>query len=200
MIQEKRNRPAHEIVLPQARTKLPRMGNAHEQLQLADGSKVIVRAICSEDGPMLQAFIRRLSARSRHLRFFSALVELSAAQLDRFLRLDPDRGVALVALCSQEPAAIVAEARCVLDREGRNAEFAIAVADEFQRRSLGTQLLNRLVAYASGKGAHRLFGEILAENHGMLALMRRLGFRLRSYPSDATAMIAQRAPICPVGE
>ena len=184
--------------LPQARPRLPRMGNSHEQLQLADGSKVVVRAIRPEDGPMLQAFVRRLSSRSRRLRFFSALIELSAAQLDRFLRLDAGRGLALVALSNHEPEAIVAEARCVLDRDGRNAEFAIAVADEFQRRSLGTQLLNRLVAYASAKGVRRLFGEILAENYGMLALMRRLGFQLRSNPSDATTLIAQRAAINPL--
>jgi acetyltransferase len=107
--------------------------------------------------------------------------------------------LAVVAISSQEPAAIVAEARCVLDREGRNAEFAIAVADEFQRRRLGTQLLRKLLAYASGKGVRRLFGEVLAENHGMQALARRLGFQLRSNPDDATTLIAQRVPIAPPG-
>src|SRR5215831_12315633 len=175
------------------------MGNAHEQLHLADGSKVIVRAVRSEDGPMLQAFVRRLSARSRYLRFFAGVAELSAAQVDRFLRLDPNRGLAVVAISSQEPEAIVAEARCVLDRDGRSAEFAIAVADEFQRRRLGTQLLRKLLAYASAKGVRRFFGEILAENHGMQALVRRLGFQLRSNPADATTLIAQRVPIAPPG-
>ena len=38
---------------------------------------------------MLQAFIRRLSARSRYLRFFAAVAELSAAQLKRFVTVDP---------------------------------------------------------------------------------------------------------------
>jgi len=163
-------------------------------LHLADGSKVVVRAIRFEDGPRLQTFVRRLSSRSRRLRFFSALVELSAAQLERFLRLYPSRGLALVALSNHEPEVIVAEARCVLDRDGDSAEFAIAVADEFQRRRLGTQLLNKLVAYASAKGVRRLFGEILADNHGMLAFVRRLGFQLRSNPADATTLIAQYAP------
>src|SRR5215813_7756431 len=107
-------------------------------LHLADGSEVVVRAIRFDDGPRFQAFVRRLSARSRRLRFFSALIELSAAQLDRLLRLDRRRGLALVALSNREPETIVAEARCVLDREGDSAEFAIAVADEFQRRRLGT--------------------------------------------------------------
>jgi acetyltransferase len=176
------------------------MGNSHEQLQLADGSKVIVRAIRSEDGPMLQAFVRRLSARSRYLRFFSGLAELSPAQLDQVLRLDSAKGLALVGFNDQEPAAIVAEARYVLDKEASSGEFAIAVADEFQRRRLGTQLLNRLFAYASAKGVRRLFGEILVDNHGMLAFLRRFGFQLRSNPRDATTLIAQRVPINPLAQ
>jgi acetyltransferase len=196
--QEKQNGPPHEIHLPQALARLRRMENAHEQLHLADGSKVIVRVIRPEDGPMLQAFVRRLSARSRYFRFFAGVVELSAGQVDRFLRLDPDRGLAVIAISSKEPAAIVAEARCVLDRGGRSAEFAIAVADEFQRRRLGTQLLNKLLAYASAKGVRRLFGEILADNHGMQAFARGLGFQLRSNPADATTLIAQRVPIGPL--
>jgi acetyltransferase len=188
------------MLLPQVRTRMRRMGHSHEKLHLADGSKVIVRAIRLEDGPKLQAFVRKLSARSRYFRFFAGVVELSAAQTDRLLRLDPDRGLALVALNDQEPESIVAEARCVLDREGGSAEFAIAVADEFQRRRLGTRLVKRLLAYALAKGVRRLFGEIIAENHGMLAFVRRLGFRLRSNPSDATTLIAQRVAIDPLAE
>ena len=107
-------------------------------MQLANGSEVVVRPIGPDDAPLLQAFVRRLSARSRRFRFFVALAELSAAQLDRFVNVDPDRGLALVALSGrQEGTAIVAEARYALAQEDDNAEFAIAVADDFQRRGLG---------------------------------------------------------------
>jgi acetyltransferase len=170
------------------------METARDQLlRLADGSKVVVRAIRFEDGPKFQAFVRRLSARSRYLRFFAGLIELSAMQLERLLRVDSRRGLALVALSDQEPEIIVAEARCVLDRDG-SAEFAVAVADEFQRKRLGTQLVNKLLAYASAKGVRRLFGEIMAENHGMLEFARRHGFQIRSNPADAKTLIAQRVP------
>ena len=58
-------------------------------LQLADGCKVVVRPTGPDDASMLQGFVRRLSARSRRLRFFGALAELSVAQLDRFVNVDP---------------------------------------------------------------------------------------------------------------
>ena len=99
----------------------------------------MIRTVRTDDAPGLQAFVRGLSPRSRRFRFFSALIELSAAQLQRLIK--PDRaGLALVAL--KEPpqdGAIVAEARYVIDPLAcSDAEFAIAVADDFQRQGLGT--------------------------------------------------------------
>jgi len=164
---------------------------AIEGLRLEDGAEVVIRAVNADDAPMLQAFVRGLSVRSRRFRFFSALVELSAAQLDRLVR--PDRfGLALVALSGRsEDAAIVGEARYVVDPAAvRDAEFAIAIADEFQRKGLGTRLMKLIVAHASRTGVRRLFGEILAENKTMLEFARRLGFGVRANAADHRTMIA----------
>jgi len=166
-----------------------------QALRLTDGSEVVVRSIKPDDAPLLQAFVRRLSARSRHFRFFVALAELSAAQLERFVNVDPARGLALIALSRrQEHSAIVAEARYALEQESCNAEFAIAVADEFQRRGLGTHLVKRLLATAVRRGVRRLFGEIKSDNRPMLALAARLGFRLRGSLEDESVVIASMLP------
>jgi hypothetical protein len=66
-------------------------------LQLTAGPEVVVRPIAPDDASLLQAFVRRLSTRSRRFRFFVALAEWSAAELDRFVNVDPARGLALVA-------------------------------------------------------------------------------------------------------
>jgi acetyltransferase len=166
-----------------------------QTLRLAGGANVIVRAICPDDGPLLQAFVQRLSARSRYLRFFSAISGLSPTQLDRFLKLDPARGMALVALSERrEGAVIVAEARCVLETGTGSAEFAIVVADEFHRQGLGMQLVRKLLAYAARAGVRRVFGEIMADNHRMLGFVRRLGFQLRTKLSDGSVLIASIVP------
>ncbi|HEY1438891.1 MAG TPA: GNAT family N-acetyltransferase [Casimicrobiaceae bacterium] len=163
-------------------------------LQLSDGSEVVVRPIGPDDASLLQAFVRRLSARSRRFRFFVALAELSAAQLDRFVNVDSARGLALVALSGrQEGTAIVAEARYALAQDGGNAEFAIAVADDFQRRGLGRQLVKRLLTTAWRRGVPRLFGEIKSDNRAMLAFAMQLGFRLRSNLEDQSVVIASMA-------
>jgi acetyltransferase len=167
-----------------------------QRVVMRDGTEVAIRSIRAEDAAMLQAFFRRLSARSRRFRFFSATVDVSPQDLNRLVRVDPCRGVALVALAprSAQPT-IIAEARCVVDRES-SAEFAIAVADEFQRKGLGTMLLETLLARAARTGIRRLVGEILAENYPMLNFVRRLGFRIRTNALDATTLIAS-TPMAP---
>ena len=164
-------------------------------LRLTDGSEVVVRPISPDDGTLLQDFVRGLSARSRRFRFFVALAELSAAQLQRFVNVDRACGLALVALTRQrERTVIVAEARYALEQGAENAEFAIAVADEFQRRGLGTLLVRRLVATAWHRGVRRLFGEIKSDNRAMLGLAMRLGFRLRDSIEDGSVVIASMLP------
>jgi acetyltransferase len=159
--------------------------------RLEDRAEVVIRAVNADDAPRLQAFVRGLSVRSRRYRFFSALVELSASQLDRLVR--PDRiGLALVALSARsKDAAVVGEARYVVDPAADcEAEFAIAIADGFQRKGLGTRLMKMIVAHASKTGVRRLFGEILAENRAMLAFMRQLGFGVRANVADHRTMVA----------
>jgi acetyltransferase len=169
-------------------------------LQLTDGSQVVVRPIGPDDASLLQAFVRRLSARSRRFRFFVALTELSVAQLDRFVNVDPSRGLALVALSGrQEGTTIVAEARYALAQEDDNAEFAIAVADDFQRRGLGKRLVKRLLATAWRRGVRRLFGEIKSDNRAMLAFAMQLGFRLRGSLEDQSVVIASSVAPIPRG-
>lgn len=163
-------------------------------VQLLDGSEVVVRPIVPEDASLLQAFVRRLSPRSRRLRFFAAIAELSPAQVDRFVNVDPAQGLALVAtLPRQGGVTIVAEARYALAQDERNAEFAVAVADDFQERGLGRHLVQRLLATAWRRGVQRLFGEIRSDNRAMLALARRLGFRLRGSVDDEGIVIASMA-------
>ena len=160
-------------------------------MRLTDGSDVVVRPIGPDDASLLQAFVRRLSARSRRFRFFFGLAELSAAQLDRFVNVHPARGLALVAVSGRsEDTAIVAEARYALAQEDDNAEFAIAIADDFQGRGLGRQLVKRLLATAWRRGVRRLFGEIKSDNRAMLAFATQLGFRLRGSFEDESVVIA----------
>jgi acetyltransferase len=62
--------------------------------------------------------------------------------LDRFNRVDHVTQVALAAMADLDGTpSMVAEARYAVAADGRSAEFALAVADQWQRRGLATQLM-----------------------------------------------------------
>lgn len=97
--------------------------------------------------------------------------------LARFTQIDYDREMALVALLEQDGREVqVGAARYVTNPDGESCEFAIAVADEWQRHGLGRRLLDVLSEVARARGISAMVGYVLASNTSMLSLCERLGF------------------------
>jgi acetyltransferase len=145
-------------------------------LTLPGGSRVNARPIGPQDKPALLAFFGRLSDESRRRRFLGPKPKLSSRDLVFLTEVDQQRHVALVAL---DPAgAIVAVARyAAWPGAAARADLAVAVADEWHRRGLGSALAGRLVAHARAAGLEALTASTLNENGPSRALLKRLGFR-----------------------
>jgi acetyltransferase len=145
-------------------------------VRLRDGRAVVVRSAQRADGEAVQRFVRELSPLARRRRFFGALSELSPAQLDRLTGARSPRDLSLVALSAHaDDPRIVAMAQYATDDPGA-AEFAVVVADAWQRQGLGARLLELLLGRAAEAGVQVMNGYALAENAPMLALAARLGF------------------------
>jgi acetyltransferase len=78
--------------------------------------------------------------------------------------------------------------RDVCDPDNRQAEFAIQVAGPWQRRGLGRALMDKLLRYLRERGTGEVVGQCLAENAGMAALARKLGFRVTPQADGVMAM------------
>jgi len=154
-----------------------------EEAELRDGSRVTLRPIRPEDAELEREFVEALSPQARYFRFFYQLNELSPTMLARFTQVDYDREMALVAVADvghpHGHPSFVAVARYIADPDGHGAEFAIVVADGWQKRGLGHLLMTRLIASARRRGFARMSGVVLRENVGMLALARAEGFEAR---------------------
>jgi len=139
-----------------------------------------VRPIRPEDTALEQRFFDRLSERSRFQRFMQHLPELPPQMLERFTHLDYEKELALVALDpSGEFIAVARYApRPEVRTAGKTAEFALTVADEWQRKGLGRALLERLCELARDAGYEALYGYVFVDNHEMLELAEQLGFRI----------------------
>jgi acetyl coenzyme A synthetase (ADP forming)-like protein len=145
---------------------------------LRDGETLRLRPPTRDDVDEMLEFFRALSRRSLYLRFhgFPTLGPELVEQL-----VDPDwfeRGALLGTFVDGGRERVVAIASYVRLRDPALAEAAFAVADEYQRRGIGTRLVEQLAERAGGHGIERIVAEVLAENRGMLGVFEALGFEI----------------------
>ena len=86
----------------------------------------------------------------------------------------------------------MAVARYVTNADGNSCEFALTVADEWQAKGAGGQLMELLIQLAHERGLQTMMGEVLAQNAKMLRLCKRLGFRSMRSPEDPEVVIVTR--------
>lgn len=147
------------------------------EIVLRGGTRLPVRPIRPDDAPLLIRFFEGLSQRSRYQRFMQHLQELPPDLLERFTNVDYPRALGLVALDPQRRE-FVAVGRYAPTDDPANAEFALTVADAWQAKGIGRELLARLCDLARRAGYQALFGRVLDGNKEMLDLAARLGFTL----------------------
>jgi acetyltransferase len=144
---------------------------------LRDGATVTLRPIRPEDAAIEADFVRNLSDESRYYRFMDHLRELPPKMLSHFTEVDYLDHMALIATADDHGTEKqIGVARYILIPGTLQCEFALVVADEWQRHGVGTLLLQQLIAAARVRGLTLMFGEVLPANNKMLALTRRLGF------------------------
>lgn len=169
------------------------------EVELSDGSRVEIRAMTPADKAGLAAGFERLSSLSRYRRFLSPTPQLTAAQLAYLTEVDHRDHEALVAV---EPRSRdgLGVARYVRDEDDRAAaEFAVAVADDWQNRGLGTALLRRLAARALEEEITRFTALVLAENPPVRHMLDTLGLAEEHHLDDGTIEVSLPIPEDPLG-
>lgn len=162
-----------------------------------DGALVQIRAIAGTDAQCLKAFFDRLTPVARYMRFQRAIREISLAECERMSMADAFVEVGLIA-CVLELGGprVIADARFVVVPGTREAEFAIVIADDWQRRGLGERLLAQLSCRAWNDGIERLFGEALSDNMSVRKLAQRQVDRLHMTRWGTTRIEIQTGGAC----
>lgn len=164
-----------------------------EEQRLADRFELRVRPISPEDRRRHWRFLCSLSLQTRYQRLMSAR-GLLPGELQRLVEIDYVREMALVAVADfdgeERELGVARYVRGDVDdpeeRLSDSAEFAIVVADAWQRRGIGALLLHRLKQVATEAGVRQLAGLTLATNTGMIRLARRMGFDVSRERDDWT--------------
>ena len=144
----------------------------------------IIRPIKPEDEPLMVKFHETLSEESVYNRYFAALKLSQRVAHERMTRIcfnDYDREIALVAelkVPKGEEKKILGVGRLSKQHATNEAEFAILVSDEWHAQGLGTELLRRLIEIGRAEKLTRISGQVLAENHAMHHICRKVGFNV----------------------
>jgi len=173
---------------------LPYPARYEQVLPLHGGGEYTLRPIHPDDAAMLQQMMNALSPESRYFRFVSSIVELPPSMLARFTLIDYDREMALVAVAKERSASaneeiveterIVGVSRYITNPDRSSCEFSLVVADDFSGKGLGSRLMESIMDVARDKGLAEIEGLVLANNTGMLKLMRSLGFVVKPFADD----------------
>ncbi|MBU0973516.1 MAG: bifunctional acetate--CoA ligase family protein/GNAT family N-acetyltransferase [Proteobacteria bacterium] len=151
-----------------------------------DGHDFFIRPIRPSDADLLIDHFGSLSHRSIYMRFFSPLKQLSRDMVIRLTQIDYDREIALVALMGNDrDKKIAGVSRIITYSDGIQAEFALAISDEWQGKGIGAALLTACLKAARQKGIKRVMGLVLAENTQMLKLGKKLGFKITRSPESS---------------
>ncbi len=151
-----------------------------ERLKLRDGRTVDVRPLEWCDRQLLAAAIRRLSDRSRYLRFASAKRRMTERELDRLVDVDHRDREALLAIDPLTGRGVAVARYIQVPGEPGVVELAVTVADDWQGIGLGSALLAGVMHRASDEGHTAVRASVLASNSRSIAMLRRAGFKGRS--------------------
>lgn len=149
------------------------------ELELRDGTPVIVRPLLPADRPLVAEAYRRLSPESRYQRFWSNTGEmLGDTMLDRMIDQDASRHVTWVLLDpAREFPGVGGASWWRGSPEATEAEISAMVLDGDQRRGIGTLLLAVMWLTAVRAGLTSLVGYALSDNRRAADWMRDCGGR-----------------------
>lgn len=162
------------------------VGQPAISVPLGLGHSITVRPISPDDIDLETEFDQNLSQQSRYNRFLGGGIKPTPEWLEKLVRVDFSRDMALIATVTIEDRETqIGVARYFRLKDGISCEFAVAVADTWQGCGVGRQLLQKLIECARASGIERIEGDVLSTNRAMLGLASRLGFRILAHPDGA---------------
>ncbi|MER8008098.1 GNAT family N-acetyltransferase [Streptomyces sp. NPDC094149] len=163
----------------------PRVPRGRDVLTLPEGNEITVRRAGPGDLEAAREMHERCSSRTLSMRYHGPV-----GDADRYLNhlLSPSFGRTLAVQTAS--GRVVGLGHLLWD--GDETEVALLVEDKWQRRGIGAELLERLVALAAEAGCESVYAVTQASNTGMVAAMRGLGLPLDYQIEEGTLVITAR--------
>ncbi len=166
----------------------------HQEIELRDGRKVILRPIRPSDRTALLSFHSRLSEDTRYLRYQYFKNELTETDLKNFCDTDCDNTLALVAEEWRESGygSIIGLGQYFRLSTKQTAEVAFVVQDNEQKKGIGTQMLKYLAGLALQHDILYFTAEVMLSNYKMLSIFRKADPEMATIRGGSTCTVVFR--------
>lgn len=183
-------------------TAIPARSTGRDPTRARRRAVVSIRRIEASDADELAAFYAGLSDESRRTRFFCSSRGITAGQARLFASVDhrsADGFVAVLRAAGPDDGRIVGHL-CLEPNGDGTDEVAVAVADAFQGRRVGTRLMRAAIASAVDRGVAGLTASLLCGNAAMRRLLTSAGLPLvaRGYDGAVASFVLPIATTPPI--
>lgn len=141
------------------------------------GRNLLLRPLIPSDKGMMKSYYKKLSEKTKYLRFFAIRNSLSEYQLNYFTNVDGISHFAWGILDEtdgiNEPVGVGRIIR--LKGQSHKAEVAITVTDSYQKKGMGRILFALINLIASEAGITVLRHQVLPDNVFVLGFLKRFG-------------------------
>ena len=153
-----------------------------KKIKLKDGTSALLRPIKPEDENMWQEMFDTFSDDAVRFRFFRRIKNTPHEMRTRYCNIDYDREIGIVAEINDKGKRRILGVSRIIMTPGQNeeAEYALIVSDEWQRKGLGSEFLDYTIEIARDKGLKKLTGVVLKDNVPMITLCKEKGFKVES--------------------
>jgi RimJ/RimL family protein N-acetyltransferase len=175
-----------------ARREPARAGVHGEHVRLKDGADIVLRPVEPGDRDELRIGFEHLSAVSRFRRFGRRVDHLSSRELAEMTNVDHESHEAIAALVAATGEGIGIARYIRAPDDPLQAEFTCTVADSWQRRGVGTALIERLAARARAAGIERFTTSIVVGNEPARRLLAHVADEVSEHREGGTVEIVAR--------
>jgi acetyltransferase len=165
---------------------------------LKDGTRILLRPIKPEDEPMWHQLLASCSEDSIRFRFRHVLKGTTHEMATRFCFNDYDREIGIVAEVEEVgERKLIGVGRLIADADHHEAEYAVLVADAYQRRGLGVRLTDYCLEICESWGIRCVVAEMAPENGPMIGILEHRGFAVDRKSCSDTVFARKYLKPCP---
>ena len=153
------------------------------EFKMENGKIALLRPIRPEDEALEKEMFSKFSLETKRFRFFHHAFEATDELIRRFTHINHDREIAIITEVNENGKKKMAGVARLISDNKKIAEFAVVVADPWQRQGLGSKMTSSMIDIAKKRGIKKIYVDVLRDNYAMLEIFKREGFKIE-YKED----------------